>query len=74
MSVCSCSTMSPKYINDYDMMFEYQYEYAMQYGVNVNVSTNWPRLAATSAARGCDPTPNSERFRVAIRRGAAGDA
>ena len=42
---------------------------------DARVSTNGrPRLAATSVARGCDSTPNTERFRVAIRRGAAGDA
>ena len=38
---------------------------------DARVSTNGPHLAATSAARGGDPTPNNERFRVAIRRGVA---
>ena len=67
--------MSPEYINDYDMMFEYQYGYAMQYGVNVNVSTNWPRLAATSAAP-CfqSPIPSKARSRAASQSIAAGDA
>ena len=41
---------------------------------DARVSTNVPHLGATSAARGYDSIPNTERFRVAIRRGAAGDA